>query len=191
MERLAAARKSGGWLLLQNIHLTIEWTNGELEKLVDKLGEGSHPDFRLFLSAEPPPSLEKPLAISLLQNSVKLTNEPPQGMKANLLRAYSNFSDDVFEACSKKSELKSIVFALCYFHAALLERKKFGVGNLPSSTSGIGWNMNYPFTVRPPPPPARCADFARAPAPADGRFAVLRAAGQQLPGRGGGARAIG
>ena len=145
MERLAAARKSGGWVLLQNIHLTIDWTNSVLEKAVDKLGEGTHPDFRLFLSAEPPPSLEKPLAISLLQNSIKLTNEPPQGMKANLARAYGLFSDDVFEACSKQMEFKSIVFALCYFHAALLERKKFGVGNLPSSSSGIGWNMNYPF----------------------------------------------
>jgi dynein heavy chain, axonemal len=42
---------------------------------------------------------------------------------------------------------RTIVFALCYFHAALLERKKFGVGNLPGATSGIGWNMNYPFNT--------------------------------------------
>lgn len=153
MERLASARKSGGWVLLQNIHLTIDWTNSVLEKAVDKLGEGSHENFRLFLSAEPPPSLEKPLAISLLQNSIKLTNEPPQGMKANLLRAYGGFNDDVFEACSKPGEFKSIVFALCYFHAALLERKKFGVGNLPGSTSGIGWNMARKLPIFDLPPP--------------------------------------
>lgn len=48
---------------------------------VDKLVEGAHPDFRLFLSAEPPPALEKGLPISLLQNSIKLTNEPPEGLK--------------------------------------------------------------------------------------------------------------
>ena len=71
-------------------------------------------------------------------------------MKANLVRAYGNFNDDMFEACAKQVEFKAIVFALCYFHAALLERKKFGVGNLPGSTSGIGWNMNYPFNVRLP-----------------------------------------
>ena len=29
----------------------------------------------------------------------------------------------------------------------MLERKKFGVGNLPGATSGIGWNMNYPFNT--------------------------------------------
>lgn len=49
--------------------------------------------------------------------------------------------------CIPQAEFRSIVFALCYFHAALLERKKFGVGNLPGATSGIGWNMNYPFNT--------------------------------------------
>jgi len=42
----AAARAAGGWVLLQNIHLTIGWTSGPLEKAVDKLAQGSHPDFR-------------------------------------------------------------------------------------------------------------------------------------------------
>ena len=46
-----------------------------------------------------------------------------------------------------QAEYRSIIFSLCYFHAALLERKKFGVGNLPAATSGIGWNMNYPFNT--------------------------------------------
>lgn len=40
---------------------------------------------RLFLSAEPPPLLERPLPISLLQNSIKLTNEPPEGLKVVFL----------------------------------------------------------------------------------------------------------
>ena len=50
-------------------------------------------------------------------------------------------------SCVLQAEFRSIIFALCYFHAALLERKKFGVGNLPNATSGIGWNMNYPFNT--------------------------------------------
>ena len=114
---------------------------------MDKLSEGAHADFRLFLSAEPPPALEKGLPISLLQNSIKLTNEPPEGLKANLRRAYCQFNEEMLESCAKQAEYRSIVFALCYFHAALLERKKFGVGNIPGSTSGIGWNMNYPFNA--------------------------------------------
>ena len=132
---------------LQNIHLTIDWTSGPLEKKVDKLAEGAHKDFRLFLSAEPPPGLEKALPISLLQNSITLTNEPPEGLQANLTRAWNNFSEEILESCAKQGEFRAIVFGLCYFHACVLERKKFGVGNLPGSTSGIGWNMNYPFNT--------------------------------------------
>jgi len=39
--------------------------------------------YRLFLSAEAPPALEKDLPISVLQNCIKLTNEPPEGLKVN------------------------------------------------------------------------------------------------------------
>ena len=32
--------------------------------------------------------------VFILQNGAKMTMEPPRGIKANLLKAYSNFSDD-------------------------------------------------------------------------------------------------
>ena len=102
MNNLTNAHKNGGWVLLQNVHLTIDWTAGPLEKKVDKLTEGAHPDFRLFLSAEPPPALERGLPISLLQNSIKLTNEPPEGLKANLRRAYNQFNEEMLEGCAKQ-----------------------------------------------------------------------------------------
>lgn len=57
---------------------------------------------RLFLSAEPPPILEKGLPISLLQNSIKLTNEPPEGLKANLRRAYNLYNEEILESCAKQ-----------------------------------------------------------------------------------------
>lgn len=67
-------------------------------------------------------------------------------LQANLVRAYGQYSEELLEGCSKQSEFRVIVFALCYFHAALLERKKFGVGNLPGSSSGAallysGWQQ--------------------------------------------------
>lgn len=61
---------------------------------------------RLFLSAEPPPALERALPISVLQNSIKLTNEPPEGLKANLKRAYANFSEEMLESCAKQAEFR-------------------------------------------------------------------------------------
>lgn len=37
MNSLNNAHKNGGWVLLQNIHLTIDWTSGPLEKKVINL----------------------------------------------------------------------------------------------------------------------------------------------------------
>lgn len=45
-QRLEHAHKNGGWVLLQNIHLTIDWTTNTLDGRVDKLSEGAHPNFR-------------------------------------------------------------------------------------------------------------------------------------------------
>ena len=110
MSHLNNFHRNGGWVLLQNIHLTIDWTSGPLEKKVDKLAENAHPDFRLFLSAEPPPGLERALPISLLQNSIKLTNEPPEGMQANLIRSWNNFNEEILEACAKQVRLTCLRF---------------------------------------------------------------------------------
>lgn len=40
---------------LQNIHLVARWL-GSLEKLLERCCEGSHPDYRVFMSAEPAPT---------------------------------------------------------------------------------------------------------------------------------------
>uniref|UniRef100_A0AAV2JVQ9 Dynein heavy chain AAA lid domain-containing protein n=1 Tax=Knipowitschia caucasica TaxID=637954 RepID=A0AAV2JVQ9_KNICA len=45
---------------------------------------------------------------------------------------------DTLEMCSRESDFKSILFALCYFHAVVAERRKFG----PQ-----GWNRSYPFNT--------------------------------------------
>jgi dynein heavy chain len=60
---------------------------------------------RLFLSAEPPPALERGLPINLLQNSIKLTNEPPEGLRPNLIRAFNSFNEEMLESCAKQVRL--------------------------------------------------------------------------------------
>ena len=132
MAKLELAHKEGHWVMLQNIHLMPRWCV-ELEKKLDAFAlEGSHVNFRCFLSADPSPGIP----IGILNRSIKLTNEPPQGLNANLKRAFAFFPKDVFE--EKDSKVKSILYTLCHFYSVILERKKFGP---------LGFNMSYPFSI--------------------------------------------
>jgi len=132
MAKLDIGHREGHWVMLQNIHLMPKWCI-ELEKKLDVFAvENSHPDFRVFLSADP----SKGIPIGVLERSIKLTNEPPQGMLANLRRSFALFSKEDFE--DRDAKVKSILFALCHWHAIMLERKKFGP---------MGYNMKYPFSA--------------------------------------------
>lgn len=120
MEKLDMGHKQGHWVLLNNVHLMPRWLV-ELEKKLDGFAqEGSHERFRVFLTSEPSPYIP----IGVLNRSIKLTNEPPQGLKANLKRAFCSFSPDYINEIDTK--MRSILFGLCHFHAVLIERKKFG-----------------------------------------------------------------
>ncbi|XP_066120408.1 dynein axonemal heavy chain 9 [Saccopteryx bilineata] len=135
---LDLAAKNGHWVILQNIHLVAKWLS-TLERRLEEHGEHSHPAFRVFLSAEPAPSPEGHLIPQgILENSIKVTSEPPTGMHANLHKALDHFTQDTLEMCSRETEFKGILFSLCYFHAVVAERRKFG----PQ-----GWNRSYPFNT--------------------------------------------
>ncbi|XP_003791133.1 dynein heavy chain 9, axonemal [Otolemur garnettii] len=135
---LDLAAKKGHWVILQNIHLVAKWLS-TLEKKLEENSNNSHPEFRVFISAEPAPSPEGHIIPQgILENSIKITSEPPTGMHANLHKALDNFTQDTLEMCSRETEFKSILFALCYFHAVVAERRKFG----PQ-----GWNRSYPFNT--------------------------------------------
>jgi len=105
----------------------------DLEKKLDLFAQDqANPGFRLFLTSDP----SNTIPIGLLERCIKLTNEPPQGLKQNMKRAFTFFQKDEFE--NQDVRVKTILFGLCYFHSVMLERRKFG----PK-----GWNMMYPFSV--------------------------------------------
>jgi dynein heavy chain len=75
--------------------------------------------------------------ISVLQNSVKMTLEPPQGIRANLQRTYLTTDDKDLMDSKKPEVFKKLFFGFALFHAVIQDRRKFGP---------IGWNIAYEFT---------------------------------------------
>ena len=71
-----------------------------------------------------------------------MTVEPPQGVKANLMRTMLGggsgaVSERLYEEiCPEKPAWKNLLVGLCFFNAVLHERKKYG---------RLGWNIPYEF----------------------------------------------
>merc|ERR1719405_348743 len=105
------ARLNGGWVLLCNCHLSVSWLP-ELEQICEQINPAeTHNDYRLWLTSMP----TKQFPALLLQNGVKMTNEPPKGVRANLMGSYSKFDDKVLGESAKPEVYKKLLFG--FFHA--------------------------------------------------------------------------
>ncbi len=129
---ILSSKEKGEWVCLENCHLSKSWMP-VLEVLLEEVNEDEeeiHEDYRLWLTSMPTPYFP----VSILQTGVKLTNEPPKGIKANLKGTYSNIKEEDFTSSTKPVELQKLIFCLAFFHAIILERRKFGP---------LGWNIPY------------------------------------------------
>ncbi|XP_073398257.1 dynein axonemal heavy chain 6 [Dendrobates tinctorius] len=129
------AMKSGNWVFLQNCHLAVSWML-PMEELIKTFTEPNvsiNENFRLFLSSMP----SRTFPVTVLQNSVKVTNEPPKGLRANIRRAFTEITPTFFEEHLLVRKWRKVIFGICFFHAIIQERKKFGP---------LGWNICYEFT---------------------------------------------
>ncbi|XP_073737373.1 dynein axonemal heavy chain 10 [Callorhinus ursinus] len=129
LQLLETAVARGQWLMLQNCHLLVQWLK-DLEKSLERISK-PHPDFRLWLTTDP----TEGFPIGILQKSLKVVTEPPNGLKLNMRATYFKISQDMLEQCPHPA-FKSLVYVLAFFHAVVQERRKFGK---------IGWNVYYDF----------------------------------------------
>jgi dynein heavy chain, axonemal len=121
-------RKNGDWVLLENCHLAVSWleTLGKLFENQDP--KEINPYFRLWLTSMPTAQFP----VKLLQSSIKITNEPPKGLRETALGLYSELDKNKYTAYSIQS--KRMIYQLVMYHCIITERRKYG---------SIGWNISY------------------------------------------------
>ncbi|KAL1116901.1 hypothetical protein AAG570_005370 [Ranatra chinensis] len=115
--------------MLQNCHLLLSFLQ-ELEKRLEKV-EDPHTDFRLWLTTDQTPSFP----IGILQRSLKVVTEPPNGLKLNVRNTYFKMPPDLLDSCPHAA-FKTMIYVLAFFHAVVQERRKY---------DKIGWNIRYDF----------------------------------------------
>lgn len=131
LKAINTAAISGTWVLLQNCELGLEFMAG-MEELLSKLHESLNPDFRLFITALPHPQFP----LGLLQMSTKVTNEPPSGLRAGLLRSYTVMVDQDRLERVDAPNWRPLLYDLCFLHSIVQERRKFGP---------LGWCIPYEY----------------------------------------------
>lgn len=133
IKAMQAGAANGTWVLLQNCELGLDLMQ-QMEEFLNKLRENQDPNFRLFVTALP----DKAFPLGLLQMSTKVTNEPPAGLKAGILRSYTVIVDqDRLERVDTgAAQWRQLLFALCFMHSTVQERRKFG---------SLGWGIPYEY----------------------------------------------
>ncbi|XP_068841823.1 dynein axonemal heavy chain 14-like [Capricornis sumatraensis] len=128
------------WVFLQNCHLAASFMP-RLCTIVESFNSPDvtvEPKFRLWLSSKSDSSFPIPI----LQKSLKIAVENPQGLKNNLLQTFGySGSGEVTEELFEKPDCgpwwKKILFSLCFFNALINERKIYGI---------LGWNIAHAFS---------------------------------------------
>jgi dynein heavy chain len=121
---------TGGWVILQNSHLGIGYMN-ELEDVLLKTADIDEA-FRLWITCEITPRFP----IGLLQIAIKVTLEPPAGLKAGLSRTYTTMVSQELIDKIDHEKWRTLVFVQAFLHSIVQERRKFGP---------IGWCVPYEY----------------------------------------------
>jgi dynein heavy chain len=124
------ARDTGNWVLLENCHLGLKYMS-DLDTLL-KSDVTWHEDTRIWLSCSP----EENFPIGLLHQSLKVTNEPPKGIMAGMIKTFSSVVDQNMIDEHDIKEWRHLVFTLTFMHSLVIERRKYGP---------LGWCNPYDF----------------------------------------------
>jgi len=107
--------RTGDWVVLNNCHLSLEFM-AEMETILTPKDVEVHEEFRLWITCAPDPAFP----LSLLQMAIKVTMEPPKGMKAGLARTYSTMvNQDFLEKVEPYEKWRPLTYATCFLHSTV------------------------------------------------------------------------
>ncbi|KAG2500939.1 hypothetical protein HYH03_000764 [Edaphochlamys debaryana] len=134
---IAQGIREGTWIVLQNCHLAKSFLP-RLEVLCEQqlAAPDVNADFRLWLTSYP----SDIFPASILENGLKITNEPPKGLRAGMERIYKSepIADRTFfeGALRQPGAFRHLVYGLAFFHCVAVGRRNYGP---------VGWNIPYAF----------------------------------------------
>ncbi|GEM09361.1 cytoplasmic dynein heavy chain 1 [Rhodotorula toruloides] len=126
-QAIAAAARTGNWVLLKNVHLAPTWLS-QLEKRLQSLNPNRA--FRLFLTMEMNPAIPA----NILRQGRILMNEPPPGIRANILDSLRTLNSA--RLANGPAEKTRLYFLVAWFHAVVQERLRY----VP-----LGWSKVFEF----------------------------------------------
>lgn len=122
LEMIKAGFVSGKWCILNNCHLSLEFM-AQIEHILNPKGVEIHQDFRLFITCEPIDGFP----LGLLQMAIKVTTEAPLGLQAGIDRTFNTIiNQDFIEKVEPTDKWRQLVFAVCFMHSIVIERRKYG-----------------------------------------------------------------
>ena len=155
MKHVHSCLTEGTWLLMHNVHLCPAFLKDFRELLQTCQGSvgasggnqiaslGNVASLQHYSNQIPASakiwltiSREAEVPVGLLDIAVKVAVEHPSGVRAGLLRAFQQITQDQLESIQQR-EWRILLYALCFFHCTVVERNKFGP---------IGWSTPYCFS---------------------------------------------
>ena len=105
-----------------------------LDGLIEEIVPDQISAFRVWLTTMP----SSHFPVTIVQNSVKVTAEPPKGLRNNIRGSFFAITDAELDNSKKPIAFRRLFWGLCFFNALVLERRKFGP---------LGWNTPYEFSA--------------------------------------------
>ena len=91
-----------------------------------------HENFRFFITTDKHPKWP----MSIVEQCIKFTTEPPVGIKAGLKRTFGGMDNQRLETVSAW-QWRKMLYSVCFLHRALQDRRRYG---------RIGWGIPYKFS---------------------------------------------